>query len=339
MSSIKYHMLLVCLLFAVTQSFGGDANAWIDNQADCPDCPEIFSAPAMAPANAITKVKPSNRIMKCKPQFMGAASVVSSGLWGFRSDCVLPMSQHKGWEANADVFFARIKGKARFATGAFGTFGAFGVIDDIDLNSDLGVPDHGVMGAYSIAYRFRPNWRVRYSIMPMTMNGSGQPGRSVVWGNTTFSTSQNLSVKWKRLQQSVVLAYDPIMAGSSRLSVIGGYLRINERLAVFQPGCCGSAMDNDLNMGLAAFEFEKCLKQTRTCNTLSLQCGAGVAFGDDGFGSDLSTGLKYSIPLNSGRWGYVKGGYRFMSYKKKYSDVKAFDTAMEGGFLQMGVVF
>ena len=73
-------------------------------------------------------------------------------------------------------------------------------------------------------------------------------------------------------------------------------MRINERLGVFQPGCCGSPMDNDLNMGLVAFEFEKCLKQTRMCNTLSLQCGAGVAFGDDGFGSDVSTGLEVQYP-------------------------------------------
>ena len=338
MYSMKTHMLLVCLLFILTSFFGGDVNAWIANQADCPDCPENFSAPAMAPANAVTKVKPSNRIMKCKPMFMGATRSASS-LWGFRSDCILPMARRKGWEANAEVLFARIKGKARFATGTFASFGTSGLVDDIDLNSDLGVPDHGVVGAYSIAYRFRPNWRVRYSIMPMVMNGSGQPGRSVVWGHNTFSGSQNLSVKWERLQQSLALVYDPIMTRSARLSVFGGYLRINERLGVFQPGCCGGVMDNDLNMGLAAFEFERCLKQTRMCNTLSLQCGAGVAFGDDGFGSDVSTGLKYSIPLNNGRWGYVKGGYRFMSYKKKYSDVKMLETAMEGGFLQMGVVF
>ena len=336
MNSIKTHTLVVYLLFCMATFLGGDVYAWIDSQADCPDCPENFSVPAMAPANAVTKVKPSNRIMKCKPLFKGAAGSPNS-LWGFRSDCILPMAQHKGWEANADVFFARIKGKARFATGTFG-YAGFG-LDDIDLNSDLAVPGHGVVGTYSIAYRFQPNWRVMYSIMPMVINGSGQPGRSVVWGNTTFSPSQNLSVKWERLQQTVALVYDPLMTGSSRLSLFGGYLRINERLGVFQPGCCGSPMDNDLNMGLVAFEFEKCLRQTRMCNTLSLQCGAGVAFGDDGFGSDASTGLKYTIPLNSGRWGYVKAGYRFMSYKKKYSDVKAFDTAMEGGFLQMGVVF
>jgi hypothetical protein len=338
MYSIKTHMLLVCLMFAVTTSFGRDVNAWIASQADCPYCPENFSVPAMAPAKPITKVKPSNRIMKCKPLFKGATRTASS-LWDFRGDCILPIAQHKGWEANADVLFARIKGKARFATGAFATFGMAGFVDDIDLNSDLGVPEHGAVGTYSIAYRFRPNWRVRYSIMPMIMNGSGQPGRSVIWGHTSFNSNQNLSVKWERLQQSVALVYDPIMTPSSRLSLSGGYLRINERLGVFQPGCCGSPMDNDLNMGLAAFEFERCLRQTRTCNTLSLQCGAGVAFGDDGFGSDVSTGLKYSIPLNSGRWGYVKGGYRFMSYKKKYSDVKMFETAMEGGFLQMGFVF
>ncbi len=335
MFSIKTHTLLVYLLFCVAV-FGGDVNAWNATQADCQDCPQRFSEPAVTQPNAVTKVKPLNRIMKCKPMMLRGAA---TSPWDFRSDCILPMAQTKGWEASADVFFARIKGKVRFATGTFATFGTFGLGDDIDINSDLGVPDHGVMGTYSIAYRFRPNWSVKYSIMPMMMDGSGQPGRSIVFGNNTFTTGQNLSAKWERLQQSIGLVYDPVMSGSSRVSVLGGYVRINEKLAVVPPGCCGSTMDNDLNMGMAALEFEKCLKQTRMCNTLSLECGAGVAFGDDGLGSDLMSGLKYSMPLNSGRWGYLKGGYRFMSYKKKYSDVKMFDTAMEGGFLQMGFVF
>ncbi len=334
MYSFKYHMLLVCLLISVA-GFAGDASAWIPTQADYFDCPDDFSAPAMTRANAVTKVKPSKQIMKCKPLFKGGVA----GLWDFRTDCILPASQNKGWEATAEAFFARTKGKVRYASGTFATFGTFGLAQDIDLNSDLGVPEHGVIGDFSIAYRFRPNWSVKYSIMPMVMNGSGQPGGMVVFGTNTFNTFQNLSVKWERLQQSIGLVYDPISSRSTRLSVFAGYLRINEKLGVFQPGCCGSTMDNDMNMGFASLELEKCLKQTRTCNTLSLQCGAGVAFGDDGFGSDLMTGLKYAIPLNSGRWGYVKGGYRFMSYKKKYSEVKMIDTAMEGGFVQMGLVF
>ena len=82
---------------------GGDVYAWIDSQADCPDCPENFSVPAMAPANAVTKVKPSNRIMKCKPLFKGAAGSPNS-LWGFRSDCILPMAQHKAGKRTLTSF-------------------------------------------------------------------------------------------------------------------------------------------------------------------------------------------------------------------------------------------
>jgi len=55
-------------------------------------------------------------------------------------------------------------------------------------------------------------------------------------------------------------------------------------------------MDNDLNMGMAGWNLKKCIKTSRLCNTLSLDCRAGVAFGDEGYGSDVSTGLKYSIP-------------------------------------------
>ncbi|MGO9570164.1 MAG: hypothetical protein ACLP5H_21755 [Desulfomonilaceae bacterium] len=62
-------------------------------------------------------------------------------------------------------------------------------------------------------------------------------------------------------------------------------------------------------------------------------------FATDAHGSDVSTGLKYSVPMNSGRWGYVKGDYRYLTYKQNYGDARMVDTAMDGGFLQMGFVF
>ena len=104
-------------------------------------------------------------------------------------------------------------------------------------------------------------------------------------------------------------------------------------------GMGGDVMDNDLNMAMAGVEFEKCLKATHTKATLSLECKASTAFLDDAVGGEAETGLKYSIPMNSRRWGFVKGGYRYLTYKRKSSDARMFDIAMEGGFLQMGLVF
>jgi hypothetical protein len=175
--------------------------------------------------------------------------------------------------------------------------------------------------------------------MPFALEGSTQPSRSFNWGTTTHGLGSSTRAKWERLYQRIGLVYDPIRTHSTRVSVFGDYVRLNEKFTVIQVGCCGDSLDNDLNMGMAGLELEKCLKTSRKCNTLSLECRAGVAFGDEAFGSDISTGLKYSIPMNNGRWGFIKGGYRYLTFNKKYSDVRMMDTAMDGGVLQMGVIF
>jgi hypothetical protein len=90
---------------------------------------------------------------------------------------------------------------------------------------------------------------------------------------------------------------------------------------------------------MAGIEFERCLKTSRFANTLSMECKAGAAFLDDAVGADLSTGLKYTISMGNGRWGYLGGGYRFVNFKKGYSDFKQIDTTIEGGYLKLGFIF
>jgi hypothetical protein len=201
--------------------------------------------------------------------------------------------------------------------------------------------DHGVMASFMAMYRFRPKWSLRYSIMPMSMMGSGQTGRSFVFGNTQYSAGQDIKIEWERLEQRLGLVYDAVHNHSSRISLFGDYVRVSERIKTMQmlAGMGGDTMDNDFNMAMAGVEFEKCLKSTRTKATLSLECKASAAFLDDAVGAEAETALKYSIPMNNGRWGFVKGGYRYLTYKKKSSDARMFDMAMEGGFLQMGLVF
>ena len=237
-----------------------------------------------------------------------------------------------------DAFFARTKGKVRFSRGM--SFGYFS-LDDVDLNADMGLDDHGIMGSFMAMYRFRPKWSLHYSIMPMSMMGSGQTGRSFVFGNTSYSAGQSISIDWQRVEQHFGLVYDAVHAHSSRISVFGDYVRVTDRITLMQTqgGMGADAMDNDLAMGMAGAEFERCVKVTPTKATLSLHCVAGVAFGDGAVGATLESALKYSIPLNKKRWGFVKGGYRYLTYKKKSSDARMFDIAMEGGFIQMGLVF
>jgi len=252
--------------------------------------------------------------------------------------CVLPPPNPRGWEFDAEVMFARTKGKARYTRGQWGW--SLYQSDYVDFNADMGVPDHNAVGTFTARFRLRPNWALRYSIMPMQVNGSGSGGRSFSFGsNFTYNIGQQTRVKWERIYQRAGLMYDPIRTHRSRVSIFGDYVRLDEKVSVIQVGCCGDTFDHDLNMGMAGVEFERCMKTGRFCDTLSMECRAGVAFLDQAFGSDISTGMKYKIPMGNGRWGYLEGGYRYLTFKKGYSDFKQIDTSIEGGYLKMGFVF
>ncbi|MEW6349809.1 MAG: hypothetical protein AB1646_12155 [Thermodesulfobacteriota bacterium] len=289
----------------------------------------------------IAKVKP---IHKVRPYSygMGRYQEIYHPHWarfGQPGYCMLPKVAERGWGMEAEAFFARTKGKTRYARGTYAY--QTGWTDSIDFNSDLALPEHGVLGTYSVSYRFRPRWSLKYSFMPMEANGSGTLGtRTFVFGDTTYNgTGYSNRVKFEQQTHMISLVYDPISNDRVRVGIAGGYVRVDDRLSLYQTGCCGDTLNMDMNMGFAGIEVEKCLKSGVFRQALSLVCKAGVSFGDDSFGSDLSTGLRYSIPMNKGRWGYLAGGYRFMTYKKKLSDIKEIDTAAEGGYLSMGFIF
>jgi hypothetical protein len=325
-------MILVCLLFLGAICVP-EAPAWNLTQAAFVEPKEAAQSPAEPARKAITKVK-AKPIVKCRPVESGYAAT-----FGFdpAATCVLPMDRPNGWAIDAEALFARTRGKVRYLTGVNASSINF---EDVDMNGDMGLPDHAVIGSFSARYRFAPSWSVKYSIMPMLNEGGGTAGRSFNFGNQNFiAYGQPTNVKWERLYQRLGIVYDAKRTYATRLSVVGDLVRVNDKISFYQPGLMGGTMDNDLLMGMAGIEFERCLKTTRSCSTLSLECKAGVAFGDQAFGADMSSGIKYSIPLNNGRWGFVKGGYQYVTYKKKYSDAKSIDTCIDGGFLQMGFVF
>ncbi|MBI5571723.1 MAG: hypothetical protein HY914_17405 [Desulfomonile tiedjei] len=336
-------MVVVCLVF-LGVVFLTNAPAWEIRQAAFvdPQQQQQQPAPPAAPqTKPVTKVK-QKTIVKCRPLagFAGAYDPALRYVGVY--DCLLPVERPQGgWEFSAELLFARTKGTVRNTQGAtyYGTTG----LADVDLNSDMGVPDHNLVPTFMARYRFRPSWSLRYSIMPMVTEETSALQNSFTFGTQIgMGYGQQTKVKWERQYHRLGLVYDTIRTPRARLSVFGDYVRLNERVALAGGyGGYGNsgALDNDLNMAMAGVEFERCLKTTRTYNTLSLECKAGVAFGDLAVGSDLSTGLKYSLPLGDGRWGFVKGGYRYVNYNKKYSEAKLMNTTLEGGFVQMGFVF
>ncbi len=345
MNLMKPRMLLVCLCI-LSMIFASQAMAWTLTQAAATDSREDLYASAHSKPQIISKVK-EKPITKVKP-FQGYMPYTSQAQaerlmsYQAQNDCYLTVTRPKGWELDAQALFARTKGKTAFWPGNYGygyAYGGYGYQTYVDFNSQLGLPEHAVVPTFSAKYRFQPRWSMQYSIMPTSFEATTNPDNYFQFGTMNYSTGQGVKSKWERLYQRIGLVYDPILTQTSRVGVFADYVRLNERLSVYQPGCCGSSFDNDMNMTMAGIEIEKCIKSARFRNNLSVEGRAGVAFGDDGQGSDLSAGLKYSLSLNNGRSGFVKGGYRYLTYKKKYSDVKMIDTAMDGGFVEMGFIF
>lgn len=333
MTRVKSTMLLVCLVFLVVHA-PSKAAAWNYREAAfVPKTNQTTEAP-QPQQTGITKVK-EKKIVKVKPP---QAQIAPQSIEPSLPSCLLPVRRIRGWELGGQAFYARTKGTVRFGNTLFTpTYGTSQL--DIDMNSDLGIPEHQWIGSFTARYFFKPRWAVSYSVMPTGSENMASTSRTFNFGPTVNTFGLNTKVKWERLDQRVGLVFDSVRTPSSRVGVFADYIRVSERVRLYQTGLSGGTFDNDLNLAMVGLELERCLKSTRLCNILSIECKAGFAFGDDTIGSDLSTGLRYAIPLNNGRWGFVKGGYRYLTFKKKYSDVKLFDTAMEGGFLEAGFIF
>ncbi|MGB9616084.1 MAG: hypothetical protein ACP5M0_01085 [Desulfomonilaceae bacterium] len=331
MTLVKPISVLVCLLFLAAMSVG-ESHAWNYREAAFVTHTDQQPQTPQPQQNEIAKVK-QKKIVKVKPP---QAQVAPQTIEPPVPACMLPIRRVRGWELEGQAFYARIKGTVRFGNALFTP--AYGTSQlDVDFNSDLGIPEHQWIGAFTAKYFFKPKWAIRYSVMPTMSEAMASPSRTFNFGPTVSTFGLNTKVKWERLDQRIGLVFDSIRTPSSRVGVFADYVRLTERLRVYQMG--GNTFDNDLNLAMVGLELERCLKSTRLFNILSLECKAGFAFGDDSIGSDLSTGLRYTIPLNNGRWGFVKGGYRYLTFKKKYNDLKLFDTAMEGGFLEAGFIF
>ncbi len=333
------YKIAIPLLFMVL-TWGATAHAYSVMQAAAPAAPEdLYAPPSPSYQATIDPVVKARRIEKVRAVRKVRPPSRLAGRW--IGGCYLPVPKIRGWEMEVSAIFARTKGKLRFGNlnNQFGFgigFGQWGWQEDMDLNTQLGVPDHYVVPSMSIRYRFRPRWAMRYTLMPMEIRGSGNPeGWNIGFG-------QGVQVVWQRLYHRAGLVYDAIRTYRARVSVFGDYVRMDEKISVVGAGIGGfggSTFDNDLNMAMAGLEFERCLRTASFCDTLSLECRGGVAFLDEACGGDLMTQLKYSIPLGRGRWGYLAGGYRFVQFKKGYNDFKRIDTSIEGGFVKMGFIF
>jgi hypothetical protein len=271
-------------------------------------------------------------IVKCKPPLCPPipCGIVPS------PPCNLPKRMWGQWELATQVFFARTRGTVRWPANVLGI-----PATEADLNDDLGIPAHSTLLEYSAYYQIRPTWALFYSVMPISLEGTGLPSRTVYFGQVPLTANTPVHTKWDFFYQRVGLVYQPIRTCNASVSVYNSWLFNDQRLSVQNTACplakC-TTLDRTRNMVMSGINIQKCIRTM--CNGATLSCDNGIGLGylDGTFAMDLQAGFRFSVPMNCGRWGFVRGGYRLINFAEDRTDLRL-DTTLEGGFVEGGLIF
>jgi hypothetical protein len=300
--------------------------------------PCAVTGPDVAGYKGITKVKPApTRVQKVKPYYSGFGGLSRFNPMNWWQGCCLPTPARKQFVIGPRILFARVKGEARtgFAMVTGATQPSVVDFDDHLKLSKSGNP----IWSINAHYQFHPRWGVRYSFTPISIEGSGTADTAFTFLGQTFTGGSLVRSKWERYEHRAGLVFDLSHTPNSVTSVFAEWLYIQDKLTV--GGATGTTTsvtwDDDKSMAVLGLEFQKCLRNYKG-NTLALVCKGSVAFLDDNFGYDAEAAFNYLIPVKRGRFGYIKGGYRY-AYLKKERDQELFSTTIDGAFLEVGFLF
>jgi hypothetical protein len=223
-------------------------------------------------------------------------------------------------------------------------YGAYwGQAEDTDFNTGLQLPAHLVVPTWSVTYQFRPSWAVRYSGLGFQANGGGQTTDNIrfgTWQQYYGGFGQGIQSKYSHAYHRLGILYDALKTPKSTVRVFADWVHAEERIEANTCINCGQAsvFSKTTDAAIAGLEYQKCVKTTSNGATFSWDCKAGAIFLDDVEGWDVQGGARYTISLNSGRSGYLKGGYRLVEMKKGQNDY-LLKHALEGGFMELGFIF
>ena len=261
------------------------------------------------------------------------------------TDCILPAPNMSQWEMSAQVIFAALRGKVGFPNSWYGSYGYGGGFwsllfygygyysSDISFTDALGLPGHLPVLEFTARYNFRPNWAFRYSVLGFEATSGGS--------NNWYYTGYGMNAKWNHYYHRLGLVYDAIRNCKAKLSVFADWVHTDDTISANCANCGYYGQPKWGKNGdsmIAGLELQRCIRTFANGGTFSCDLSAGGIFLDNVEGSDLSAAGRYSIPLNCGRWGYVKGGYRLVDLKKGETNIY-FNQALEGGFMEMGFIF
>ena len=284
--------------------------------------------PAPAPSADVTKVKPYGWTSR----FEGL-SRYNPITWG--PDCFLPSPAKGQFLLGPKIWFARVDGEARRGIDIAGA-----QTSTVDFEDHLGLKKTAkIVWSVEALYQFRPSWGIRYSFMPMTTGAHATPKTAFNFMGQTFAAGTDVRSKWDHFEHRAGLVFNISRTNNSLTNFFAEWLYVQDKLSIggITTTAASVTWDDNKSMAVVGLEFEKCLKNYRG-NTLTFSGKGGIAFFNDVLGYEAEAGLNYMIPIKTGRFGFIKGGYRYAHLKKDKTN-QMFSTDMDGAFLQVGFLF
>jgi hypothetical protein len=305
-------------------TYDPEAGSPLDSRSEFKSVSKVKPAPP-----AVTKVSPYGGLTSG----FGALSGYNPVAWG--PDCWLPVPAKGQFQVGPRVFFSKIQGEVRRGADAAGLTSSV-----VNFDDQLGFKKYGnVLWSIEALYQFRPRWGIKYSFMPISLESTYTPDRGFTFMNQTFAGGTALHSKWDRFEHRAGLVFDISRTPNSLTKLFAEWMYLQDRLTIGSAlgGVSTATWDGHKSVAVLGLEFDKCLKNYRG-NTLALSGRAGVAFLDDSIGYEGEAALNYMIPIKTGRFGFVKGGYRWATLKKERT-FSMFNTTMDGAFVQFGFLF
>jgi hypothetical protein len=336
---VKYLFLLLFIVAAIIYVPAARAESTLANYDPCVGA-QLDCAPGL---KGITKVRPAPvpgaAPLKVKsqsagwmPRFEGISQFSPANWW---AECCLPAPAKGQFWVGPKVFFPRIRGEARR-----GGEGALVTSTRVNFDDHLGLRKSGnVMWSLEALYQIRPRWGIRYSFSPLFMEAVGTPNTAFTFAGTTFTAGTTVASKWEHIEHRAGLVFNLSRSVSSLVNVFADWMYLEDKLTIGAAGGLTTTVtyDDTKNLAVLGLEFEKCLKNYQG-NTLSVGGKGGIAFLSDSLGYEAEAALSYLIPIKTGRFGFVKGGYKY-SHMKKHRTHELFDVTMDGPFVQVGFLF
>jgi len=286
----------------------------------------------------VSKTRPApSDVLKVKPwgvsSQLGGLSSLNPATWGL--NCFLPGPAKGQFLLAPEILFGRFQGEARRGATMTGL-----ERPHVDFDDNLGFSKGGhTFWSINALYQIMPRLALTYSYMPMSMETTGTSVTGFQFGGQAFTAGARLRSKFERYMHRAGLSFNVSRRSNATTSLFAQWLYLQDKLSIRDTvgTSPGVTWNDDKNLALLGIRFDKCLRNFRG-NTLALNMVGGVAFLDDSMGYEAEAGLSYLIPIKTGRFGFVKGGYKY-SHLKKESDLEMLGTTLDGAFLQAGFLF